>query len=850
MKPSTLGVAWLISKLAWRRLANRFTRRARNGGLGVRAATARKSSPGKLLLGLMALAFAFQGVSITTRVVEQASRRAEQAEAPDTIFIDEMTFFALEESYEHGACDPVHPDRDWREQALASLRSEHVRVADELAERRAVLVQRFEAHCLRDFRPSKVTAHFWPSPELWYPARDPLALPRTLGVFATLLCFGLALQTLAGAGNDLTSVDARLEFLFAFPVRARGLFLARILALAFTVPSLWVIALPFFAVVFFCAGFGVLGVLLGVLATLHVGLLAGAARIVLETTLPRVLSPTMLARCQAVLTLAAYVAMLSSLGYTLRFAQNGATGHFLTLPAWALFTPFSAPLAVAGHRLHAVAGVLSSAAFAIVFVGGAVLVAERAVRDGFVVSSGALQGARGTRLPSAGGRGWLAGGAGKELKALFRDRQLRMQAFVIPVAIVALQIWLNPSLLAHVLGSAASVATAAFATSMFTLTTGACSLLATEGSALWLLYTVPVSLERVLASKLCVWIGVASLFASAALAGLWWHRPELVVPTLPYVPLVFVGIGLYALIAMGIGALGTDPLETEQRRRVRPGAIYLFMLLAGLFGYAIWAPSLWGKLVEVALSALLAYALWQKLRDQLPFLLDPTEAPPPALSVADGVLAALGFFVLQSVFAWLFGAEGRALAEQIALAFGAAGLTVAVLALAYYRSARLPRLLETLGLRRPKATRTTLSALAAGVFAGLGAALAAVLYLHVLQQFDWGRRLLEGHKSFEQVLDDPSHVWLALVVVVAAPLFEEFIFRGILFAGLRRSLPVSTAAFASAAVFALVHPAVAAPAVFTMAVLAALVYERSGWLGGPIAVHMTYNAVVMTQHLH
>jgi membrane protease YdiL (CAAX protease family) len=76
-------------------------------------------------------------------------------------------------------------------------------------------------------------------------------------------------------------------------------------------------------------------------------------------------------------------------------------------------------------------------------------------------------------------------------------------------------------------------------------------------------------------------------------------------------------------------------------------------------------------------------------------------------------------------------------------------------------------------------------------------------------------------------------------------LFEEFIFRGILYRGLRRSVNARRAVLASALVFALVHPVVAAPPVFVMALLAASAYERTGWLATPIAAHMSYNAIVL-----
>ena len=85
---------------------------------------------------------------------------------------------------------------------------------------------------------------------------------------------------------------------------------------------------------------------------------------------------------------------------------------------------------------------------------------------------------------------------------------------------------------------------------------------------------------------------------------------------------------------------------------------------------------------------------------------------------------------------------------------------------------------------------------------------------------------------------------MLVVSVLAAPVFEEFIFRGILYRGFRHSVRAPTAVAASALVFALVHPASTALPVFVMAVLAASGYERTGWLVTPLVTHMTYNAIV------
>jgi ABC-2 type transport system permease protein len=49
---------------------------------------------------------------------------------------------------------------------------------------------------------------------------------------------------------------------------------------------------------------------------------------------------------------------------------------------------------------------------------------------------------------------------------------------------------------------------------------------------------------------------------------------------------------------------------------------------------------------------------------------------------------------------------------------------------------------------------------------------------------------------------------------------------------------------ASAALFAIVHPPLAAPAVFLLGVSAAAVRERTGRIAAAMAAHTAYNAVI------
>ena len=849
----TLRVTWLVSALALRRLLNRVSalRRKRAG----RAGTPRKTAAGKALLGFLALLFAFQALTLTATAIGRAAHVAEQSTAPGVVFVNRRTLRELETLAEMGACEPSPSPSSEMQLRLSDafdLEGFEYRDRDDRAAYQATLAEQFRLRCLTPFRASHVrSVGVLPTTDLWYRDAGELALPKALGLLSLLLTLGVTLQTMAGVGRDLTEVDQRFEWLFSFPVRARSLFLARVLAMALTAPMIWVLIWPFYATIFWSAGYVWLGIPLGALAALYVGTLSGALRVIAETTLPRWLSQRNVSRIQAVLGLFGTLALVPAFAVAYTPGLGWLYERALHVSdAW-LYWPTSVPLLLAAGGVTALQGGLAVLGVGLAVAFGAVALAERMVSNGVVAASGVEPGQRGMAARPSRGAFGLRGVALKELRALFRDRQLRTQAFVVPVLAVGAQILLNPSLLRSLAGSAPILATAAFGTAGFSLLTGALNSLATEGQALSTLYTVPVRLERLLLAKVHVWVGVASSFAVLVLVGLLVRSPHLILEILPRVPLVFAGIYLYAVIGLGLGALGTDPLEPEQRRRLKPGAAYLFMLLLSLFAYSIYTVSIWAKVVELALSSLLAYSLWQKLKDHLPYLLDPTEAPPPSIAVADGVLAALGFFAFQGIFLLLFATSGEPSFESLTLAFAAAGVMVTFSALWFFSRSRVPALLSTLGLVRPaeRGRAFELRALGVGVLAGGGAAMLALGYRLLVLRVPALRGILPLESEHEQPLDWTSRVWLTALAVVAAPLFEEFIFRGILYRGFRRSFTAPLSALLSAAVFALVHPAASALPVFCMAFLAAVIYERFRWLFAPIATHMTYNAVVVAMTL-
>jgi hypothetical protein len=127
---------------------------------------------------------------------------------------------------------------------------------------------------------------------------------------------------------------------------------------------------------------------------------------------------------------------------------------------------------------------------------------------------------------------------------------------------------------------------------------------------------------------------------------------------------------------------------------------------------------------------------------------------------------------------------------------------------------------------------------------GLVTGVFALGYLHVIDVTGILEDALREKSSFVHL------GWWALpLALIAAPLFEEFIFRGLIFGGLRRSFGLWPAALASAAVFAIMHPAISMAPVFLLGVCAALVYERSRSLLAPMLTHAVYNACALAAQL-
>jgi membrane protease YdiL (CAAX protease family) len=484
---------------------------------------------------------------------------------------------------------------------------------------------------------------------------------------------------------------------------------------------------------------------------------------------------------------------------------------------------------------------------ALLVLGGMMLLAWQ-LRSG-IVASGVRESGRGSKAAKVRAtvpgrwslRAVLAPIQVREIKLLSRDRNFLVQTLIMPAIIIGAQLLLNTNRMDSIASIASHpeyAASIAFGISAYALMFSAFQTINSEGGALWLLFSVPQSLQSILRQKAAFWSAVclvypAIVFGLVAVIG---GGPSFMLGELAVI--VLLGIPIFAVIGTALGVFASDPLAQTVQRKVKISYIYLYMLLASFYAYTIYANGIWQRLALFVLTALLGGALWQKARDQLPYLLDPSASPPARVSLSDGLIAALMFFVLQSlVLAFrLYGGKTQT-GFDLLLAFSIAGaVTYGGMRLAFWR-------LHSAGVPKTFGEGLT-SALVLGSLGGTGAAGLAFLYLAAARHTPL---LEQAHRIV--LFGSHDEVLLAGLAIFAAPLFEEFIFRGLIFGGLRRSLSFIPSMFASAAVFALIHPPASVIPVFGLGLMTALVYERTKLLAAPMAAHAAYNALIVGSQL-
>jgi membrane protease YdiL (CAAX protease family) len=802
---STARTVWILTRMGGRRFANRLgslfsRRRPAAAGTRRRSGTPGKPRWGGLLLPLFGLLFLPQAFFFSQQILSRISAT-----------LDEPALVA-------GEADLDLP-------LEASGKNSGEEAARKLRRAAGLHVE-------------------WPEPD-----DEPRFLARVALVFS-ILWLAILLTTLGAQNQDLGRVEWGLEWLFTFPARARSIFLAKLLEYALLNAFTWFTAFPLAATLYLNAGRGWGAIPLAAAATICLNLLLAAARLFLETWLRKRLSLARLKNLQALSTLLGMLALYGVLYLGIAGrppAWFAAAARAAPAIAW---LPPALPAYLAARALPPWLPAASLALGTAVVAAGSVLLAARLVRDGLVLSGGGpLQGSRRKRAAAPRDDGPLGIGR-KEALLLLRDRSFLVQTLIVPIVIIGFQLIINPAIWGASAVDARHWATFAFGIGAYVLMFSGFSVLTAEGQALWLLYTFPRPLASILREKTVLWASISGVYVGGLLLVALVRGGAGSAGAIPALVSSLAGVVIFAFVAAGLGVLGADPFAQQAHRKVRPGTAYLFMLLASMYALGIYAPSLWQRASLGILCALLAFAIWQKVEDRLPYLLDPTAAPPPRIGLSDGLIAALAFFVIQGLIAFLW--AGAAIEPAPAfpgtvliVSFVASGSIVVLTALYSFWRLGVPDVLSAVGVRRGDGRRLTAGAVGLGVLLGAAAAVFGALYLEAVLRLPFLADLKEELFLVDRSLERSSPWLLLFLAVLAAPLFEEFIFRGLVYRGLRRTFPTGVSALASAGIFAIVHPPPSVIPVFVLGIAAAVAFERTRLLAAPIAAHMTYNAAVV-----
>jgi hypothetical protein len=685
---------------------------------------------------------------------------------------------------------------------------------------------------------------------------DDLRFAPPHGVLSDALIRGLSMEwslllvvaiVAALAARELAQPDWDLEWLVTLPLKMPVLLFSRIMERAIANPIGLLTLLPAGTLLAWISGYRWTAPLAGAAAAIPLLLLAALFRTLVDTGLRMSLSPSRLRNLQAVLSVVSVLALYtvislglpSPLAFVLNWARN--------FPAWGGWLPPG--LVVKTLNAPDVVTKLQYVILLIAEVGGALLIGlavlAHQLRNGVVAASSRETGraaAPERRHSSAAPQPGLLLGTvvqRRELRLLSRDRSFLVQTLVLPVVIVFSQIIFQGRLHGSSLNSIgnATVASIAFGIAAYTLMMSAFQTLNSEGGALWLLFTIPRSIESILREKARLWSLLALAYPIVVFLSAILIKQRADLELLGFAAIVLLGVPIYASIAVSLGVFGCDPLAQEVRTKLRPTYVYLYMMLAGLYTYAIFASEWWQKIVLIVLSGLLSLALWQKARDELPYLLDPAASPPARVATSDGVIAAMIFFVIQGITLAIFmAAVHRVSGRAVVTAYLVAGAaTFALVRLVYWRS-------KTSGIPRIFGGAVGIGRIVAwGAGSGVVAAAGGIAYIYSLRRLDLLQDVLR-----ESARGLTVNIWIPVLAIAAAPIFEEFIFRGLIFGGLRRSLPAWQAIIASSAVFAIVHPPSSMIPVFGLGVCAALAFDRTKMLLAPMIAHAIYNAAVLS----
>jgi len=445
----------------------------------------------------------------------------------------------------------------------------------------------------------------------------------------------------------------------------------------------------------------------------------------------------------------------------------------------------------------------------------------------------------------------------KEFLWFVRDRSAVVQAILIPLTVAGFQVFNLRGVLSAAQGAWNYLCGAAILFGTYFLWVLGPKSLSSEGSALWIALTWPRGLENLLKAKAWLWSLISTGLVVLVLGYAAFLFPhEIWKIALVGIAWFFFGRSM-AEKSVTLVTVTSSSGEPEKIPSSRRWAAQLGMLT---FAIGVLTQQWHIAAMGIVYSYVTAAAMWQNFRARLPYLYDPWSEKlpdPPTLMhamIAISILIEAGA-ALTGVLLIFVGRENIGIA--MAFSYGIASLAVC-LGVAFFLDGRgvsnreLWRWCaraESGGDQQPDSGRFERSqnlvlGLAAGIAAGIALGLFAHGYEAILRYLPATSELMR--KSQDEMSKIPNlRISFAVMAVGFAPFAEEYLFRGLLYKALDREWGGWRAVIGSAAFFAIYHPVLSWVPVFLLGASNAWLFKKSGRLLPAVALHMTYNAVVL-----
>ncbi|OIP31438.1 hypothetical protein AUK22_01085 [bacterium CG2_30_54_10] len=451
----------------------------------------------------------------------------------------------------------------------------------------------------------------------------------------------------------------------------------------------------------------------------------------------------------------------------------------------------------------------------------------------------------GLPMVSVKSKAWLSGMLRKETLLLKSDFNLLSNSLFMPITIIIFQILIfREQLTAFGLPHAMNMMGAA---AMYFCLFGPINSIGSEGKAIFLLETLPISAASLIANKTLFWSLVAEVFFLPASCATAWYLglppPDwaaLIVWLAILVPcLVWVGVSVSAIYPKFEGKV------LQQRSTLEGKALGAMAMGMALPIKSLSAGSIAGGMI----FALLALSVHGKAVEALEGRLDPERFKVRRFRAHDAFLAILVAMGIQSVIRSIFDATVPEVAATLLPWIISYTLGMTVLGYTTWRYARdrFPSAMEALGFRLRNRGDLVLALIGAAAITGVGK-----LYLEAINKagFDvYGPSAEIWYTSCGLLGPDWSLGLLIFAVCLVAPLIEEAFFRGFADQAWRDLGWTGLGGIVCNGIFfAVLHPPVSMPLTFLLGIVCTLLFRVSRSLWPGILLHAVYNAGILYIH--